>query len=137
MSKENDLKISQLAELSGVGIETVRFYERKGLIVQPVKVNGSFRKYPFKYISNIKFIKKAQNLGFSLKEIKDLLEIHDQASSKCKTVKQKALKKLESINVKISELQEIKMDLQSLIDSCDENASLENCSILNSLTGGQ
>tara|TARA_E500000331_G_C17272891_1_gene720234 strand:- start:20916 stop:21329 length:414 start_codon:yes stop_codon:yes gene_type:complete len=137
MSKESDLKISRLAELSGVGIETIRFYERKGLIAQPIKENGSFRKYPLGYISNIKFIKKAQNLGFSLKEIKELLEIHDQTYSKCKTVKQKALKKLESINRKISELQEIKMDLQSLINSCDEDASLENCSILNSLTGDQ
>ena len=86
------ITIGKLAEMAGVGVETVRFYQRKELLREP-KTNGTFRTYTEADAEKIIFIKKAQELGFSLAEIKELLELNTKPRVTCSTVKQKTLSK--------------------------------------------
>ena len=98
------LTIGKLAEKAQVGVETIRFYERKGLIKKPTSRRGAFRVYSNELISKIYFIKKAQDLGFTLNEVKELLELNTKPRITCGTVKIKTLAKIEEIDAKIADL---------------------------------
>lgn len=126
----SNLTIGRLAEASGVGVETVRFYERKGLIQQPKK-QGSFRYYPEEYSARIRFIKRAQELGFTLKEVAELLELKIKSQTKCSAVLDKAQGKINEINEKISDLERMKKSLLKLADCCEDTSlPLSDCPIL-------
>lgn len=112
------LTIGKLADLAGVGVETVRFYQRKELLREP-KPDGSFRTYSEDDAQRIIFIKKAQELGFSLSEVKDLLELNTKSRVTCGSVKSKTLTKLQEIERKISDLQKMKTSLEKLACACD------------------
>ena len=113
------LTIGKLAEKASVGVETIRFYERKGLIKKPTSKVGSFRIYPTEFIAKINFIKKAHELGFTLSEVKELLELNTRPRVTCGTVKTKTLTKIEEINKKISDLERMKLSLEKLACACD------------------
>lgn len=124
------LTIGKLANASGVGVETVRFYERKGMIRQPKK-QGAFRYYPEDYITRIRFIKRSQELGFTLKETKELLELKIKNHSKCSDVLAKTEEKIDEINQKIKDLKKMKKSLESLANCCvDVEQPLSDCPIL-------
>lgn len=112
------MTIGKLAELAGVGVETVRFYQRKKLLREP-KAIGAFRTYNEEDAQRITFIKKAQDLGFTLNEVKDLLEINTKPRVTCGAVKQKTLKKIEEIKTKINDLDRMKSSLEKLACACD------------------
>ncbi len=112
------ITIGKLAEMAGVGVETVRFYQRKELLREP-KLNGAFRTYSEEDAEKIIFIKKAQELGFSLAEIKELLELNTKPRTTCATVKQKTLSKIKEIEEKISDLNKMKNSLEKLSCACD------------------
>lgn len=112
------LTIGKLAELAGVGVETVRFYQRKELLREP-KAVGTFRTYSEDDAQRIIFIKKAQELGFTLSEVKELLELNTKARVTCGTVKSKTVAKLKEIDQKISDLQKMKTSLEKLACACD------------------
>lgn len=112
------LTIGKLAELANVGVETVRFYQRKGLLREP-KAHGGFRIYAEKDAQRITFIKKAQELGFTLSEIKDLLELNTRPRMTCGAVKSKTEAKIKEIESKINHLQEMKSSLEKLACACD------------------
>jgi MerR family mercuric resistance operon transcriptional regulator len=116
------LTIGKLAELAGVGVETVRFYQRKGLLREP-KAIGAFRIYSEDDAQRIIFIKKAQELGFTLSEVKELLELNTKARVTCGTVKSKTELKVKEIDQKIADLQKMKSSLEKLACACD--ASLD------------
>jgi len=124
------LTIGKLAQASAIGVETVRFYERKGLIKQPEK-QGAFRYYSQDLIDRIKFIKRAQELGFTLKEVKELLELKIKNQSKCSDVLKKTESKILEIDEKISDLKKMKKSLKNLAQCCtSDDLPLSDCPIL-------
>ena len=126
--------IGQVAQRAGVNVETVRFYERKGLIEQPPSPSGGgFRTYDDEVIGRILFIKRAQNLGFTLVEIGDLLALSKTGT--CEDVRAKAEVKLAEVQEKIRDLQRVKRALNSVISSCDARGELDPCPILAALQG--
>ena len=127
------LTIGRLAKQVGLGIETVRFYERQGLIEPPPRTDSNYRIYPEEEVTRLRFIKKAKSLGFTLNEIKELLFIrHDPNATKA-DIKNRTLNKIEDVKQKISDLTRIKMALEYLVSSCDGHGPLEECPILEAL----
>lgn len=112
------LTIGKLAEMAGVGVETVRFYQRKELLREP-KATGAFRTYTEEDAQRIQFIKKAQELGFTLNEVKELLELNTKPRITCGTVKNKTQEKLKEIEKKIADLKRMKASLEKLSNACD------------------
>jgi len=129
-----DLTIGEAARQAGVGVETIRFYERRGLIEQPLKPrDSSFRIYSAEQLKRIKFIREAQRLGFSLKEIHELLALRADPNADCSMVQQQAVAKLGEVRAKIDQLHRIGSALEALIAVCPGCGSLEVCSILDTL----
>jgi len=125
------LTISQAAGQAGVGVETIRFYERKGLIEQPAKPEaGGYRSYPQNTIDTIRFIRQAQELGFSLKEIDELLSLSADPGTDCSAVQKQATIKLAEVDQKITRLQQIHKALSTLIAACPRCGPLGSCSIM-------
>lgn len=130
MNMKESLTIGKLADASGVNVETVRFYERKGILKQPKK-QSTFRYYPEDYITRIRFIKRSQELGFTLKETKELLDLKIKNQSKCSDVLSKTEEKIQEINQKINDLKKMKKSLEGLASCCvDTNQPLSDCPIL-------
>jgi MerR family mercuric resistance operon transcriptional regulator len=130
------LTIGRLSKVSGVGIETIRFYEREGLIKQPARSVGSgYRKYDALTVERLKFIRRAKDLGFSLKEIGELLNLRVSSKSKCSSVRAKAEKKIAEVDRKIFDLASIKAALEKLVSTCQAEAPTSECPILDALTG--
>jgi MerR family copper efflux transcriptional regulator len=123
------LTIGKVAKLSGVGVEAVRYYEREGIIDQPSRAAGGFREYPEDVVHRIRFIKRVQELGFSLREISDLLNLRMRRGS-CGTIKEKAEQKLAQVEEKISDLRRIQAALRKVKDTCERQAPTENCPVL-------
>lgn len=117
------ITIGKLAEMASVGVETVRFYQRKGLLREPEATCG-FRTYNEEDAQRIIFIKKAQELGFTLAEVKELLELNTKPRLTCGTVKKKTLDKIAEIEEKITDLARMKEGLLKLACACD--SSLDN-----------
>lgn len=112
------ITIGKLAQMAGVGVETVRFYQRKELLREPESA-GAIRTYSEEDAQKIVFIKKAQELGFSLAEIKELLELNTKPRSTCAKVKQRTLVKIEEIDQKIADLKKMRKSLDRLSCVCD------------------
>lgn len=131
-----NMTISKVAREAGVGVETVRFYERRGLIEQPPKPNsGGFRIYPEDAVARIRFIRQAQDLGFSLREIEELLSIRIDPAADCADVRAHAQMKFEEVKKKIAHLSRIGDALEELIDACPGTGAIRKCSIMEALTG--
>ena len=125
------MRIGELANDAGVGVETVRFYESKGLITQPLRpMDGGYRNYPAEMVHHIRFIRNAQQLGFSLKEVKELLALESGPDANCGDVRFRASAKLTEIEEKIAGLNRMKAALVTLIGVCPGNGPTRNCSIL-------
>lgn len=130
MVMNRSLTIGKLASASDVNVETVRFYVKKELLALPEK-HGSFRYYPTEYIARIRFIKRAQELGFTLKETKDLLELKIKDQAKCSDVLNKTEEKINEIEKKIADLKKMKRSLEGLANCCVDKAQpLSECPIL-------
>ncbi|MAF78219.1 MAG: hypothetical protein CME60_08650 [Halobacteriovoraceae bacterium] len=124
------LTIGKLAKSAEVGVETIRFYERKGLLIQPEKVGG-FRYYSSDLATKIRFIKRSQQLGFTLSETKELLELSVQSTSQCKDILLKTEQKIREIDEKMKDLKRMKDSLSSLANCCeDKTIPLSECPIL-------
>jgi len=124
------LTIGHLARAAEVNIETIRYYQRVNLIVEPVKPQSGYRQYGEDIINRIHFIKRAQKLGFSLKEIADLLEMGD---GHCADIRQRAEEKREAINQQIADLTNMRETLDNLIHSCDTTGDT-HCPIVETLS---
>jgi len=127
----NSTTISVAARKAGVNIETIRYYQRIGLIKEPEKPLSGFRVYPDSAIDRIHFIQRAQLLGFSLAEIKHLLELED---GNCDQTRELAEHKLALINGKIEDLQTIATVLKKHIRVCKTNTNHQSCPLIASLT---
>lgn len=127
--------IGQVARRSGVGVETVRFYEREGLIPQPPRPDSGFRRYPEDAVSRIRFIQRSKALGFSLREIRDLLSLRVDSANSCGEVKGRAEAKIADIESKIFTLRKMKQALENLTEACRGKGPTGECAILEALGG--
>ncbi len=131
-----EMTISKAARKAGVGVETIRFYERRGLIEQPPKpLESGFRVYPDGTVERIRFIRQAQELGFSLREIDELLSLRADPSTDAGDVRERAMAKLEEVNRKLTQLDRIRAALEELVAACPGSGALRACSIMEVLEG--
>ena len=124
------LTIGRLARAAGVNVETVRYYQRVGLLEEPPRPAGGYRTYPPDTVERIRFIKRAQKLGFRLQEIRELLELGEAS---CRDVQQRARRKREQIDRQIADLQALRNTLDTLIRTCEERGESRACPIVESL----
>ncbi len=124
------LTIGNLAKKVEIGVETIRFYERRGLIEQPQKPTEGYRVYPAETLNRIQFIKRAKELGFTLDEIANLLALGE---SPCLEVQGMAEVKLDQVRAKINDLHRLKTVLDKLLTQCRTNPDESNCPIVESL----
>lgn len=127
------MTISQLARRVGVGVETVRFYEREGLLDQPARPDSGYRQYTPDGIKRIQFIRRAKELGFSLKEIHELLTLRVGSASTCADVKRQTEAKIDQIERKVKDLLRMKRVLIQITDQCYGKGPLSQCPILDAL----
>ncbi|MFQ6069306.1 MAG: MerR family DNA-binding protein [Candidatus Aminicenantales bacterium] len=127
------LTIGQLAKSAKVNIQTIRYYERRGLIPEPLRRDSGYRQYPLEMTMRIQFIKRAKELGFSLKEIGELLSLRLDPKTPCSEVKRKAEAKLSDIKEKIRSLQHMKKALIKLTEACKGRGPVSECPILEEL----
>lgn len=125
------LSRGQLAKAAGVGIEAVRFYETKGLIPVPKRTESGYRQYAASDVTRIRFVKRAQELGFSLREIKELLALNANSRTTCADIQKKADRKLLEVEAKIRDLRRMRQSLKELSESCGEGKrAAAECRIL-------
>ncbi|MCG6658147.1 MerR family transcriptional regulator [Halomonas campisalis] len=130
----SDMTIGKVAKAVGVGVETIRFYERRGLLDQPPRPeDGGYRVYPDEAVRRVQFIRRAQELGFSLREITELLSLRSAHSADAGDVRRRATVKLQDVDRKIVRLQRIRQGLATLLDRCPGAGPLQCCSILDAL----
>ena len=124
------LTIGDVAKEAGVGVETIRFYERKGLIDQPSRPSSGFRRYDAQMPRRIRFIRHAQGLGFSLREIRELLDLRIDPNVSCADVKAKAVAKVTEVEEKLASLGRIRETLLAITRSCSGEGPTSDCPIL-------
>jgi MerR family mercuric resistance operon transcriptional regulator len=129
------LKTGELAKRAGVNVETLRFYEREGLMPRPPRRTSGYREYPAESVQRIRFIKRAQELGFSLREVKELLALRVEPGTTCADVRRKAQEKVDEVRRKIADLRAIERALGNLSATCSGEGPLSDCPILGSLDG--
>lgn len=126
--------IGDVADAAGVGVETVRYYERRGLVAQPGRALGGIRRYGGGHVNRIRFIKRAQALGFSLVEIETLLKLEDGADRR--SIRRIASARLEDTRRRIADLKRIERALAHLVHDCEAHARAPRCPIIAAITSG-
>lgn len=129
------LTISRLAREAGVGIDTVRYYERAGLLPEPPRRASGYRDFPAATVQRLNFIRRAKALGFSLEEIRELLQLSADRGRGVAGVKASAEAKLRLVDERIAELQRMRDGLSELVRACPGHGELQACPILNALSG--
>ena len=127
------LTMSRLARLGGVNPETVRYYERQGLLAKPPRTAAGYRLFPAEAARRLRFIKRAQELGFSLTEIGELLSLRMRPGAGHTAIRARAHAKIADVDQKIRALHAIKHALRTLTDRCERCGPLDACPILQSL----
>jgi MerR family transcriptional regulator, mercuric resistance operon regulatory protein len=128
-----NLQIGAMARAAGVNIETVRFYQRKGLLPKPTRPRGEIAHYASRDVQRVRFIKAAQRLGFTLDEILGLLALED--GRHCKEVRDMAALKLNDVRDKLAALKSVECALEQLIAGCSASQADESCHLIASLQG--
>jgi len=128
----DSLGIGQLAKRGGVGIDTVRYYERNGLLEPRGRLASGYRRYGELEVARLRFIRRAQALGFTLKEVKELLALSAQRD--VGRVKRSAQAKLRDVQTRIADLVRVRDGLATLIDACPGHGRAADCPILRALT---
>lgn len=127
------LTSGKLAKAAGVNTETLRYYEREG-ILQPAQRTGSgYRIYDDKAVDRIRFVHQAQALGFTIREIKELIHLDENLDADCDDLRLQAIDKLSSVDRKIAELQRMRTGLSNLLASCEAGQPLRNCPVMKCL----
>ena len=128
------LTIARAADAAHVGVETIRYYERRGLVPQPTQKIGAFRRYDSKHVGRIRFIKRAQELGFTLEEVESLLELED-GTNRTK-VQQIASARLQQIRERLRALRRMERTLSHLLEHCHSGAAMR-CPIIAALANSE
>ena len=125
--------IGQIAKQSGVSVETIRYYEKEGLLEKPKRKDSGYRQYNETVLDRLSFIQQAKGLGFTLTEILELLSLEIKPGTTSKDIKQMAQSKLNSIEEKMKILRRIQRTLKDLVTQCSGNGDIEQCPILNAI----
>lgn len=133
----NALTSGKLAKQAGVNLETIRFYEREKLLPKPPRTPAGYRLFPADAVQRVRFVRRAQTLGFTLKEIKELLALSGARGSSCETVRDRTKRKIDEIQEKIAALTAMKHALEELSESCTGRGPLARCPILDCLGSEQ
>jgi MerR family copper efflux transcriptional regulator len=128
--------IGQLARVSGVGVETIRYYEREGLIPEPPRRASGYREYPQDILSRLQFILRAKELGFSLKDIRELLELRVAPGTSCADVRERAEAKIAEVREKLDMLRQMESALVKLTAACRGRGPQSSCPIIEILEAG-
>lgn len=128
---ESRLTVGAFAREAGVNVETVRFYQRKGLLHEPDKPYGSIRRYGDSDVARVRFVKSAQRLGFSLDEVASLLRLED--GTHCNEARALAERKLADVRGKLQDLRRIETVLAKLVDDCCTNQGTVSCPLIAAL----
>lgn len=120
-------KIGDIARRAEVGVETIRYYERQGLLAEPERRPSGYRQYDESVISRLQFIRRTKELGFTLMEIKELLGFWFGSETRCLHVRQRAEQKVVDIRDKIQSLQKMQSSLEQIISQCEHHNSVEDC----------
>ena len=129
------LRIGQVARRSGTSVEAIRYYERLGLVPEAPRTVGGYRQFGAETVRRILFIRRAQDLGFSLREIKELLDLRSDRLASAAEVRERARAKLHEIERKIVDLTRVRDALGGLIRSCHGRGTSAECPILDALDG--
>ncbi len=127
------MQIGAVAKQCGIGVETVRFYEREGLISEPSRSVSGYRQYSEIVLKQIQFVQYAKSVGFSLKDIRELLKLKHRPDTTCEEARSKLLDKVDEIQQKITALEKMKAMLLPLIDQCQADGKLADCAVLQTL----
>lgn len=130
---EQTLKTGEVAARAGVNVETLRYYERRGILEEPERRPSGYRQYPAGTVQLVRFVKRAQELGFTLDEIEELLVLRNDHTRSCADVRRAASAKIADIDAKIASLAAMKDALATLVDSCRGRGSTRQCPILESI----
>lgn len=130
------MTIGTLAERSSVGVETIRFYERQGLLPKPGRTSSGYRIYPQDAVERVRFIRCAKELGFTLEEISELLALKVTHGKSCRSVRDRALAKLSDIDGKMTDLRRMRRALSTLVERCSGDEGMDDCTILDAIAHG-
>lgn len=133
MDGHETLTIGKVAKLANVNIQTLRYYERREILKPLARRESGYRVYDNEAVRTVKFIKRAQNLGFSLEEIQGLLSMRPDRRSKCSEIRRRAVLTLEEVERKLAKLQRMQRTLKKLIRDCEERKVHVECPVLASL----
>ncbi len=131
------LRIGEVARRTGVSVQAIRFYEREGLLPEPERRPSGYRAYPESVVRRLQFIRRAKDLGFSLREIRELFELRVEPGCNCGDVKGRVLRKIAEVDEKIAALERIRAALHALAESCAGTGPTSECPILDALEGGE
>ncbi len=127
------MQIGAVAKAAGLGVDAVRFYEREGLIEEPRRRPSGYRQYEPEVVLQLRFIRDAKGLGFSLKEIRELLSLEADTAATAADVRELAERKLSDIAQRVESLQAMQAALSTLVDGCPGSGPMSGCSILQAL----
>ena len=127
------MKIGELARQADVAIDTVRYYERQGLLPAPERTQSGYRTYVADDVARLRFVRRAKTLGFTLEEIGDLLALSGRREDDMAGMKAAAIQKLADVDARLAELQRVRAGLETLVTSCPGHGALAQCPILNTL----
>lgn len=126
------LSIGELARRTGTKVETVRYYERAGLLPQPPRTEGNYRSYGSEHLGRLSFIRRARDLGFSLDQVRALLDLADQRERSCAAVDRITQQHLAEVERKLADLTSLRRELRSLLDQC-RHGTVADCRIIEAL----
>lgn len=132
MVAENSLNIGALARATGTKVETVRWYERVGLLAAPARSAGNYRTYGQPHLNRLSFIRRARDLGFSLDQIRTLLDLAEDRDRSCEAVDGIAREHLDEVDRKIADLQALRRELDALVGQC-RHGKVSECGIIEAL----
>lgn len=124
------MQIGAIARAAGINVQTIRFYEREGILPEPARMASGYRDYRPEAIKLIRFVKAAQGLGFTLAEVQDLLQLRDNEAPSCNDVRALASAKLEAVQEKLRKLVALRDGLHALVESCGSDGVALTCPIL-------
>lgn len=124
------MKIGEIAKRSSIGVETIRYYEREGLLLKPERRPSGYRQYDEATVERLQYIRRAKELGFTLAEIGELLALSFTAHAGCDHIRQRAEAKVADIEAKIRSLQQMKRSLGKIVERCRKKNSSDDCPLL-------
>jgi Cu(I)-responsive transcriptional regulator len=126
------MRIGELGEATATKVETIRYYEQTGLLPPPERTSANYRRYDADHLARLSFIRRSRDLGFSIDQVRALLDLSDDRSRDCRTVDEIATDHLREVDRKIADLQALRAELSRLITSCEGGTTAE-CRILEAL----